>query len=247
MPKYPRPFYDRLRKPVSEAINEYSTPDSLPVPFFGDIFKAKIATISLNPGEKLGRLKNLNSLGAARRESLTDDQCKSAMEVMEKYFETRDSSADLGPFWHHLDRAIRGMGFGYGRGGGTVHLDLVQESTVLRWSALPKQVQAALWESDRDFLAWILTRFPLKVLVCNGKTTFKRVSGLVRDVRIRHSDALDRLTWYAGTGFLDQRVVGIVGWNHTLGRAGLRNDEEEALGRRLRDRLRSYGILSNRL
>jgi hypothetical protein len=235
--KYPPHFYDRLRK----RPGEYSSPDSLPVLFFGEIFKANIATIYLNPGANLRCMKSLSELGASSRESLSDEQCDRVIEAMERYFQCL--GGDLGRFWSRLERVTKVMGFDYGEGGGA-HLDLVQESTQPAWSSLPEHVQASLWNSDSHFLAWILEDFRFQVLVCNGKTTLKCVESLVPNAQRVDSGKLGRLTWYAGTGYLGRRLIGIVGWNIPLGRpTGLGNEGEEELGERLLNRLHTYGIL----
>lgn len=84
----------RLRRPPSRS----SVPGSLPVLFFGDLPGARIATVGLKPSRReyldpsgreltgaLRRFETLESVGAPRREDLTDDQVDQAIRTMRAY------------------------------------------------------------------------------------------------------------------------------------------------------------------
>jgi len=90
------PLYERLRSEPSPL----SVPGSLPVLFFGDLFAARCATISLNPSpqeylDRAGlelqgadrRFETLTSLNARSRAELTDSQCDQAIQTMRDYYQ----------------------------------------------------------------------------------------------------------------------------------------------------------------
>ncbi len=237
-------LYGRLRSSQSPS----TVPRSLPVLFFGDILRARAATVGLNPswieylnrdGSELRgskrRLETLTSLGAASRAALTDEHCDRAIHRMLDYFSLNPYS----DYFDRLNRVASGMGLGYLEGT-LAHLDLVQEATPLAWSRLKKKAPEEAEEllgRDLGFLKDQLRLFPLKTVLCNGKTVLEEVKSIVRGT-VRPAFELKRITAYAGAGEIGARPVTIVGWNRPLHTAtGLTSDEEVELGRRLRNSL----------
>jgi hypothetical protein len=233
---------ERLRRPASAS----TVPGSLPVLFFGDLFSAQIVTVGLNPSrreyanarnEELDgpdrRFETLSSLGANDRASLTSEQCATAIETMRAYF---DPGKPAYSWFASLSRVVQGMGLEYGRRE-VAHLDLVQEATDPTWSTLNSQSPGearALLEQDASFLRWQIDVFPLRALVCNGRTVLDQVIGLTL-AEVVARDKVGRLTWSVAVGSVGDRPLAVVGWNIPLARpTGLTANGQVELGQRLR-------------
>lgn len=238
-------LYSRLRQRASAS----SVPQSLPVLFFGDLFTASVATVGLNPSDQeytdrhgieldglARRFETLTSLGAVDRSSLTDEQCDRAIQTMRTYYRP---GKPVYTWFRPLDRVTRAMGFKY-EAGEVVHLDLAQEATCPTWSALSQTSPAefdALRSADLPFLRWQLETFPLHTVICNGRTVFEEVCRLIGGQKIEESK-LQRITWYVGRATLNNRRIGLAGWNLPLARpTGLGVEGEHELGQILTSRL----------
>src|SRR5215471_15041142 len=91
-------LHKRLRwDPMANTV-----PGSLPVLFFGDPFRARVATIGINPSDKeyldakgieltgkARRLETIGSLEATDRSSITEGQAAQAIATMRGYFGPR--------------------------------------------------------------------------------------------------------------------------------------------------------------
>ncbi|HEY7780502.1 MAG TPA: hypothetical protein VIC85_09860 [Ktedonobacterales bacterium] len=245
-------LYQRLRRPPTA----HTVAGALPVLFFGDLFTAEIATVGLNPSdheyvdqrgiELTGgqrRFETLTSLGAASRMTLTDDQCARAIETMRSYYQREER---VYSWFRGLFRVIEAMGYTY-RAGQVAHLEVVQEATRPAWAELERMAPLetkTLFAADREFLRWQLRNFAPRAVVCNGRTVFDEVRGIVERGRIVNSGELARLTWYVGLGHVDGQPIGLAGWNLPLARAtGLGAEGERDLGRLLASELRRIGGL----
>lgn len=240
-------LYARLRRPPSP----HSVSGSLPVLFFGDIFSARIATLGINPSQQeyldpsgreltgnARRFQTLTSLQASTRAALTDEQCEKAVSTMRDYFKNGEQ---VYHWFRSLERVIHGMSYSYtSPTRNVVHLDLIQEATAPTWSALEKQAPleaSALLAADFPFLRWQLETFPLRAVVCNGKTPLRHMCGLLDQPANVDSIARGRVggvTWYATHGHIADRALAIMGWNIPLARpAGLTTRAKVELGRQL--------------
>lgn len=233
-----RQFNERLRRRPSQ----YSVAGSLPILFFGDLYRANVATVGLNPShqeylnrerhELVGerrRFETLASLDAADRQSLTDDDCARAIQTMRDYYRP---GKPVYSWFRAMNRVLDAMGLSY-QAGNTAHLNLVQEATDPAWSPLqtrdPGEAQALL-SSDLPFLSWQITSFPIDLMICNGRTVFEHVRQLI-DGQIEQSGTLRRITWYTGSGNAGGRGIKLAGWNIPLARpTGLGIEGERALG-----------------
>ena len=229
---------DRLRWDAVRA----TVPGSLPVLFFGDLSRAAVATIGINPSRqeyhsRMGvelsgpdrRFESLSSLGVADRRSLSPSLGAQAMRTMTAYF------APGKPVYHWVQPLVRVMSrFGASFTNGDVaHLDLVQEATDPVWTGLrsvDRGSASALLQRDLPFLHWEIEMFPLRTLVCTSATVQRHVLPMV-NARVIKQGKMARLTWSVAIGWVAGRAVGVVGWNIPLKRpAGLDNDGQHALG-----------------
>lgn len=238
-------LYQRLRR----LPGAHSVVGSLPILFFGDLYSAQIATVGINPSDQeyldgkgselegsARRFETLSSLHASSRSSLTEAQCAQAIATMRGYFRRKPT---VYRWFRSLERVLEGMGYFYSKGQ-VAHLDLVQEATTPTWSALRGSHRSEadnLLANDLPFLQWQIATFPLRAVICNGMTVFKRVCGLLdQPVDIANSTQGDMklVTWYATRGQIRGRTITVVGWNIPLARpTGLGIDGEGTLGHTL--------------
>ena len=240
-------LHTRLR----QASATHSVTGSLPVLFFGDLFTASIATIGLNPSDlamvdkhgtelsgKKRQFETLSSFDITDRSKLTEDQCAHACALMRAYFEPGKPKSS---WFNPLDKLTRGMGFSYDAGQ-VVHLDLVQEATRPTWSTLEAGERAQLRDTDAPFLRWQLEQFPLRLLVCNGRTVYDNVLNLL-SARELDSGKRDGRKWYVGQASVKDRLIAIIGWNIPLAQApGMIEAELKDMGQYLRAQASNYKL-----
>jgi hypothetical protein len=233
----------RLRRAPAPA----TVPGTLPVLFFGDLFRAEVATVGLNPSDqeylskggqmlagRAQRFATLASLGATDRPSLTGGQCDDAIEWMRDYY--AEGKPVYGSWFNALSRVVDGFGASF-RNRSATHLDLVQESTSPVWSELPESQRQTLLEQDLPFLEWEIREFPLKAVICTAKTVGVHVRRQL-GVMVDEEGALARIKWWVGHADVDGRDVGFAGWNYPLARAtGLGAAGERELGELLAEEL----------
>ena len=150
---------------------------SLPVISFGDAFKARVATVALNPswrefwdsehvwrdGEKR-RLESLRSLGLATPEALSDEHVEQAILRSDAYFAHQPYKTWFNPL-NTLVRDVTGADY---YDGSACHLDLVQWAT----ATVQKDLGHAwdhLVEQDKEFLLWQLETTSADTIIMNGK------------------------------------------------------------------------------
>lgn len=243
-------LHAHLRREPSAA----TVPGSLPVLFFGDLLAAQVVTVGINPsaweyldraGRELDgparRFETLRSLGAADRGSLSARQCDRAIGAMRGYY---GAGRPVYGWFRSLSRLTRSMGLAY-EAGQVAHLNLVQEATMPAWSELARTRPAearALLSAGLPFLLWQLEAFPLRSVVCNGRTVFEHVCRLVQG-RVLATGRLARVPWYVGSGAIGARELALAGWNIPLARpTGLGAEGERELGQTLGAQLRGLGL-----
>ncbi|MGH8930030.1 MAG: hypothetical protein ACRDZO_05180 [Egibacteraceae bacterium] len=162
-------------------------PGSTPVVAFGDLERADIATLGINPssqefldssGHLLSgdrrRLATMESLRAQRLVDLTDEQTAQVYEDCAVYFHRNPYRR----FFDKLDEILqKGLARSY-YSGSACHLDLVQWATHPVWSGLDGRVRRQLLEADSGFLGAQLQREGIQLLVLNGKSVIDRVKAL---------------------------------------------------------------------
>jgi hypothetical protein len=215
--------------------------------FFGDLFKADVASVGLNPSDQEylarsgalltgsgQRFATIHSLQAENRSSLSDDQCAEAVRWMRNYY--RPGKPVYSSWFSSLGRVIEGFGASF-RDGTSAHLDLVQESTCPIWSKLNGVERDELLRQDLPFVAWEIRAFPLRAVLCNGKRVGAELQRQL-GVSVKEEGAMARIKWWIGHADLGGRRVGFGGWNIPLARpTGLDKKGEATLGQLLAARL----------
>ena len=165
---------------------------SSPVPVFGSVAKAKIATLGLNPsnrefvdnkGEKLSglnrRFHTLSSLGLdcwSRVEhkhlTLIEDDCQN-------YF--NKNPYDL--WFKKLDHLISGTSFSYYfPSGQACHLDLIPFATSRKWGELSSDQKETLLEFSAESFAQTLNNSNIQMLILNGKSVINTLQKLTNEL-----------------------------------------------------------------
>jgi hypothetical protein len=211
-----------------------------PVPFFGRITEATVATVGINPsnrefvgadGAELDgqrrRLPTLNSLSLKDWSRADGGDIRAITQACLAYFEGNPYR----PWFDVLERLLNPSGISYYSGRRAAHLDLVAYATGTKWGFLPPGLRSRLVARGRRTLAEVIRDSPVEVLVLNGRSvvnefvasaqvklaatpvpgwTLPRASG--RGVGgVRYTATLASL---GGVEF--DRLVEIVGFNHNL-------------------------------
>lgn len=230
---------DRLTSPVlatSKVIRWGS-----PVPSFGDVSRARLATVGLNPsnrefvdasGQELTgeerRFHTLSSLGIGcwseaktRHRSMILDSCRA-------YFLRNPYDG----WFRQLEHLISGTNASYYHN--TViacHLDLIPYATACKWTDLSRKQKVGLLTIAGDTLGRLIQDSPISVLVLNGRSVvnqFEELSGtplsrqLMPAWSLRRGKKLKVLGYaYEGTirslgGVEFGRAVRVLGYNHNI-------------------------------
>jgi hypothetical protein len=221
--KHAATLVDRLTWPEFEM----TVPSALPVLFFGQLDRARVATVGLNPSDKeylsksgdeltgaRRRFETLGSLGLLDRREIDGSSAARALRRMQQYFEP---NSPVYAWFRPLERVLTGLGASF-LDGSAVHLDLVQEPTAPTWSKL-RSIDAAgaeaLLRRDLRFLRWQLETFPFDTLVCTSRFVLDAIMDLTR-ASVRRTGRMALVTWTEARGVVADRDVRVVGWNIPL-------------------------------
>ena len=166
-------------------------PWSCPVPSFGDLLKAKVATLGLNPSnrefvdrsgsELVGtarRFHTLGSLGLGCWSDAKRHHVELILESCRTYFLRNPYDA----WFKQLDYLIgETRASYYGTAEGACHLDLVPYATTCKWTGLSQRQRSFLFSVAGDTLGLLLRDSPVRLLVLNGRSVvanFERAAGV---------------------------------------------------------------------
>ena len=212
-----------------------------PVPSFGDLSRARVATLGLNPsnrefvgdsGSELGgperRFHTLTSLGIRSWSDVNAYHLRLILDSCRTYF----FGNPYDRWFRKLDYIISGTGASYyDLGRSACHLDLIPYATARKWTSLTSRQRTRLLSVAADSLALLLRDSPIQLLVLNGKTVvdhFQRVTGVhmerssVSEWTLRR----DRPSEVTGLGYkayvnslcgvsLTRRIL-VLGYNHNI-------------------------------
>lgn len=216
-------------------------PWSCPVPSFGNISEAKIATVGLNPsnrefvdkeGKELDgadrRFHTLNSLGLRRWSDVRACQVRMIEKLCTTYF----SRNPYNSWFKDLDDLIYGTHSSYYTNSSVAcHLDLIPYATSCKWTDLTARQRTSLLNVSVDILGILLRDSPVGLLVLNGKTVVENLERLAAQefqTIVMPSWTLPRrtgngVTGYAYMGSLKElggvslkKEVFVLGYNHNL-------------------------------
>ena len=235
----------RFRQPAPTGVRVVA--GSTPVVSFGDIRKAWIATLAINPtfGEFLHKSgRERDGIDERRLETLRSLRCRdlagASREVIQRAFASCNTyfTRHPYPYFTRLERVLKHLGASF-YDGSACHVDLVQWATKPRWKKLEPWEREKLLRTDAPFLKSQLSREHLEILIINGagvRKQYERLLGVsLADVALRRQASLELpkgqyVKFFEGRAY---RQI-IVGWNINLqGTHGVSDDTVEAIGKKI--------------
>jgi hypothetical protein len=151
-----------------------------PVPSFGDLANASIATLGINPsnrefvdesGDELDdrarRFHTLDSLGLKRWSQASDDEIVKILDSCSEYFFRNP----YGAWFNRLNPIIAATGHSYyDRMFPACHIDLLPFATDQKWGALPASRRKDMLKENADLLRMVIQSSRLELLILNGQS-----------------------------------------------------------------------------
>lgn len=169
---------NRLNNPVLQQTEIITW--GCPVPSFGNLSAAKIATLGLNPsnkefvddnGKELAgknrRFHTLKSLGLENWTDIEEEHIKLIIEGCYGYFNRNPYDS----WFKKLDNIISGTTMSYYfPSGKACHLDLIPYATSCKWTDLSSQQKSLLLNTVGDILGLLINKSSIELLILNGQT-----------------------------------------------------------------------------
>jgi hypothetical protein len=198
-------------------------PGSTPVVAFGDVRRARVATLGLNPsraefldrsGRELDgeerRLETHRSIGYSDLSSAPHAVINQVFEGCNGYFQRRPYT----PWFNKFNPILDAVNGSYSNGT-ACHLDLIQWATNPTWRRLkPKSLREKLLAADAPFLLKQLELENVRLLLLNGRAVIKRFELIAPEVGLSVvTTDLKKTTVFAGS--LSKRLK-VIGWSVNL-------------------------------
>ena len=212
-----------------------------PVPSFGDLANARVATLGLNPSnlefvdrfgnELQGPVRRFHTLGSLGLESWGDVDARHLRLILSScrtYFHANPYDS----WFKRLDQIVSAAKASYYSAlFGACHLDLIPYATTRKWTELEGHQRTKLLSVAGDTLALLLRDSPVRILILNGRTVVDQFQNIA-DVHLERKEmsewALPRrsrggVPGFAYKGWVDslsgmtlkQRVL-VLGFNHNI-------------------------------
>lgn len=157
--------------------------EACPVPFFGRVEDARIASVGLNPSDKefldeegrllsgpRQRLPTLNSLRLDNWSAASEAQWSDVAKACSDYFDGNPYESWFDP----LEAIFEIAGRGTLHDGGACHIDLAPWATEKTWSNLgSEEAQKALLKCGKQTLLTLLSSTQFDVLLLNGMSVIE--------------------------------------------------------------------------
>jgi hypothetical protein len=212
-----------------------------PVPSFGDLSNATVATLGLNPSnrefvDEVGnelqgryrRFHTLRSLGLASWSDVDARHLRLILESCRTYFWGNPYDR----WFRRLDRVVSGAGASfYDESRVACHLDLIPYATGSKWTELTAAQRSSLLAIAADTLGLLLKDSPVRTLILNGKSVveqFQDIAGITLEPQQMAAWSLAReknrdVAGFAYTGVvhtlsgvsLPNQIL-VLGYNHNL-------------------------------
>lgn len=212
-----------------------------PVPSFGDLAGALVATLGLNPsnrefvdksGDELEgasrRFHTLRSLGLRSWEEVDARHLDMIIESCRLYFHGNPYDT----WFKRLDQVISGTSASYySSTTRACHLDLIPYATTRKWTELSPRQRSSLLTSAGDTLSLLLRDSEIQIMVLNGKSVvqeFQAISGVALESEEMPDWSLPRqsspgVRGIAYRGTIDSlsgnalgREILVLGFNHNI-------------------------------
>lgn len=195
-----------------------------PIPSFGNLATAKIATVGLNPsnrefvdetGRELEgakrRFHTLKSLGLRKWNEAQRQHLELIIDYCFNYFDRNPYDG----WFKKLDHIISGTSFSYYFPSGfACHLDLIPYATFTKWTDLTKLQQKKLLDISSDYLGMLINNSQIDLLVLNGQTVvdnMQRISGGELEKSFMQKWSLPRKNTEPVQGFSYKGVINQIG------------------------------------
>ncbi|MGO9148299.1 MAG: hypothetical protein ACLQEG_17055 [Acidimicrobiales bacterium] len=210
---------DRIRR--SPPLDCYVLPGSTPVVAFGDVRRAHVATLGLNPsriefkqrGAELDgpvrRFETLRSLGVEHLQDAPDSVVFRVWYRCNQYFHGNPYS-----WFSRLEEVLNVLGSSY-FADTACHLDLSQWATDPTWNGLPVEARERLISEDAGFLLTQLCSEQIALVLLNGRA----VVNAFRSVLNGQLQTVGELTDRSVTTKLYVGTIGMtraIGWSMNL-------------------------------
>jgi len=212
-----------------------------PVPSFGDLSSAKVATLGLNPSNRefvddsgdelegpLRRFHTLNSLGIRKWSDVNAHHLRLMLDSCSTYF----LGNPYDRWFKTLDYVVAGTGASYyDASGSACHLDLIPYATARKWTDLTFRQRSSLLSNAADSLALLLRDSGIRVLILNGRSVveqFQEITGTHLEREEMQQWTLPRrrkpdVIGFAYKAFVDSlcgvtlpQYMLVLGYNHNL-------------------------------
>jgi hypothetical protein len=212
-----------------------------PVPFFGHLESARLATVGINPSnrefvgvdgrelvEHNQRLPTLGSLGLSSWSEADFVALRSILRACRNYFEHNPYDNWFGA----LQRIIEPTGHSYyAPRSDACHLDIVPWATSGKWGTLSPAVRRRLVQGAAQALVDMIAPSPLTMLVLNGQEVVRQFETLLGnslhaistpawDLPRQSGRAVPGVAYYGRVSSIAQipldRDMLVVGYNHNL-------------------------------
>jgi hypothetical protein len=212
-----------------------------PVPSFGDLSSARVATVGLNPSnrefmDELGnelqgpfrRFHTLSSLGITSWADADSRHLRLIIESCYSYFFGNPYDA----WFRRMDQIISGANASfYDPSCAACHVDLIPYATARKWTDLTLRQRQVLLGAAADTLGLLLKDSQVRVLILNGRSVveqFEDIAGIRLEQRKMPAWSLSRRSKpdIAGIGYrgvvdtlsgvrLPHQIT-VLGYNHNL-------------------------------
>ncbi len=253
-----------MKKTLPELLQKFDCPEftaagvipwGSPIPVFGRLNQARLATLGINPSNRefvdsqgieltggKRRFHTLQSLNITKWTHARRSDRDAILTSCESYFETNPYEGWFNP----LDRLISGTKKSYyDPNNSACHLDLIPFATSAKWTAISAAQKTYLLETTGAVLGQLLKNSPIEVLVVNGRTvltTLARISDINFQEDIQSGWTLQRKRGphvvgrsYKGLvtsvgGITLNRSILVLGFNHNIQSSfGVTTDAKSAI------------------
>jgi hypothetical protein len=212
-----------------------------PVPYFGQLSTARIATVGINPSvrefttiggrELTGDARRFPTIHSLQLSAWSQADASHIIEVARacnQYFRANPYRRWFGV----LENVIRNAGGTYfGESPTACHIDLVPYATTEKWGALAGWQRQQLLRAAANLVGQLVSNSPIKVLVLNGQTVvrhFSDIASVTLSTIEPHDWRLPGGTrgWVRGIGYIGATMsigdvgldapITVVGFNHNL-------------------------------
>ncbi len=172
-----------------------------PVPSFGNLSNARVATVGLNPsnrefmdekGKELqGTARRFHTLRSLGLKSWSDVDARHIRLIIESCYSYFNGNP-YDRWFRKLDRIIVGANASfYDPFHAACHLDLIPFATISKWTELTNRQRSLLISISGDTLGLLLRDSQVRILILNGESVVKQF----QNIASVHLERYDMATW----------------------------------------------------